>query len=329
MPTMPAGKTNFTRGYTIALLSAAILSSTAIFIRYITQTFQLPALILAFWRDLFVTVTMLLTLSLVRRSLLKVSRAQLRYLVLFGLVLAAFNSIWTTSVVLNGAAVATMLAYCSGGFTVLLGWWFLRERLDWGKVLAVVLTLSGCALVSGALERSAWSLSLPGILAGILSGLAYAVYTLMGRSASQRGINPWTALVYTFGFATLFLLATNLIPGGFIPGAATGTSDLLWLGRSLPGWGMLLLLAVGPTLLGFGTYNISLVYLPSSVVNLVVTLEPVFTAVIAYFLLGERLTAIQLGGSLLILGGVAILRIYEGRLAGREPVAEEPPVLPQ
>ena len=52
--------------------------------------------------------------------------------------------------------------------------------------------------------------------------------------------------------------------------------------------------------------------------NLVVTLEPAFTAVIAYFLLGERLTWIQIGGSLLILGGVVFLRIYEGWLAGTE-----------
>ena len=60
-----------------------------------------------------------------------------------------------------------------------------------------------------------------------------------------------------------------------------------------------------------------MVYLPSSVANLIVTLEPAFTAVVAYFLLGERFTAMQVGGSLLILGGVVFLRVYEGWLAGR------------
>jgi drug/metabolite transporter (DMT)-like permease len=37
--------------------------------------------------------------------------------------------------------------------------------------------------------------------------------------------------------------------------------------------------------------------------------------VIAYFLLGERLTMVQIAGSLIILAGVAFLRIYEDQLA--------------
>ena len=49
--------------------------------------------------------------------------------------------------------------------------------------------------------------------------------------------------------------------------------------------------------------------------NLIVTLEPAFTTVVAYFLLGERLDALQLAGSGLILAGVLILRLHEGRLA--------------
>ena len=89
------------------------------------------------------------------------------------------------------------------------------------------------------------------------------------------------------------------------------------LGSAPAGWGVLLLLAVGPTVLGFGLYNVSLGYLPSSVANLIATLEPVFTAVIAYLLLGERLTGTQLVGSLMILAGVASLRVYEGWLAGQ------------
>ena len=68
-------------------------------------------------------------------------------------------------------------------------------------------------------------------------------------------------------------------------------------------------------MLGFGLYNVSLGYLPSSVANLIVTLEPAFTAVIAYFLFGERLNRVQFGGSLLILVGVVFFRVYEGWLA--------------
>lgn len=314
---MLTAKNNLARGYTIALISAVFLSTTAPFIRHLTNTYHLPALVLAFWRDVFVVLTLLPILALVRPALLRPSRANLRYLAGYGLLMAAFNSIWTTSVVLNGAAVSTVLAYCSAAFTALLGWWFLRERLDWVKILAVVLSLGGCVLVADTLTAAAWRTNLAGILIGILSGLAYAIYTLMGRSASERGLNPWTTLLYTFGFASIFLLLINLLPGGFLPGAASRASDLLWLQDSLPGWGILFLLAAGPTVTGFGLYMTSLTYLPSSVVNLVATLEPAFTALIATIFLNERLTLLQLGGALLILSGVVFLRLYEGWLANQ------------
>ncbi|MGB8644791.1 MAG: DMT family transporter [Anaerolineae bacterium] len=302
-----------TRGYSIAVLAAALISTTAVFIRYLTQTYQMPPLILAFWRDLIVALTLLPVLAVFSRPLLRAPRRDLLYLALYGLMLACFNTLWTLSVAVNGAAVSTVLVYCSSAFTALLGWWLLRERLAWYKLVAIGLCLAGCALVSNALDPAAWQANLMGILTGILSGLWYAIYSLMGRSASQRGLNPWTTLFYTFGFAAGFLFLVNVLSGGIIPGTTPRLADLLWLGNALPGWLILFALAAGPTVLGFGLYNVSLTYLPSSVANLIVTLEPAFTTVTAYLVLGERLTWVQIAGSLTILAGVVLIRIYEGR----------------
>jgi drug/metabolite transporter (DMT)-like permease len=301
------------RGYLAALASAVILSTTAIFIRHLTLTYLLPPLILAFWRDAFVTVTLALVLGLLRPVLLRAGRRHVIYLLGYGFALAIFNSLWTLSVSLVGAAIPTVLVYSSAGFTAVLGWWLLKERLDWVKVLAVVFSLVGCALVSEALDPVAWRANLVGVVAGILSGLCYAIYSLMGRSAAQRGLSPWTTVLHTFGFAAVFLLVFNLVSGSVLPNVDTGPADLFWLGDALAGWGILFLLAAGPTLLGFGLYNVSLGYLPSSVANLIVTMEPVFTAAIAYFLLHERLNGMQIAGSVIILAGVALLRIHEGR----------------
>lgn len=316
--------TNLARGYPVALISSAILATTAILIRYLTQTYHLPALVLAFWRDTFVALSLLPALLWLRRRRLLVARADLVYLLAYGLLLAFFNASWTLSVAVNGAAVATFLVYCSTAFTAVLARWLLKERLDWTKLLAVGLSLGGCVLVSGALDAGAWQANLVGIVTGVFAGLCYAVYSLMGRSAAQRGLDPWTTLGYTFAVAALCLLLFNLVSAGFVPGAAARPADLFWLGSALPGWGVLLALAVGPTLLGFGLYNVSLTYLPSSVANLILTVEPVFTAAMAYFWLGERLSLIQILGSLLILGGVVFLRVTEGRQA--QPAAIETPL---
>lgn len=321
MNTTTSQQSHTSRGYLTAFAAAIILSTTAIFISHLSVAYKLPALVLAFWRELIVAVTLFLVLTVSRRVSLRVSRDDLIYLLGYGFILWIFNALWTTSVVLNGAAVSTVLVYCSGAFTALLGWWLLKEHLGIVKLAAVVLSFGGCALVAGANDPSIWQGNIPGISVGILAGLSYAVYSLMGRSAAKRGLNPWVTIMYTFAFAACFMLTANLVGGGKLPGTAPTPVDMFWLGDRWMGWLVLFLLAAGPTVAGFGLYNVSLGYLPSSVANLIVSTEPVFTAVIAFLLLGERMTAVQIFGSLLILGGVGLMRAFE-----REPVTEAEPV---
>ena len=103
MSTNPTSAKNVNRGYLFAFLSAAILSTTGILIRYLTQTYAIPALILAFWRDIFVIAPLGLILLIARPRLFKFSLHFLPLLIIYGLVLALFNSNWTLSVAINGA----------------------------------------------------------------------------------------------------------------------------------------------------------------------------------------------------------------------------------
>jgi drug/metabolite transporter (DMT)-like permease len=177
----------------------------------------------------------------------------------------------------------------------------------------VILSLIGCVFVSGATNPIAWQTNPLGIVTGLLSGLLYAVYSLMGRRATQKNINPWTTLFYTFLFAMVFLLVINLAPLNNLPGTAQTVTNLFFLRNEWMAWLLLLLLACGPTLIGFGMYNISLGKLPSSTANLILTLEPVFTIITAYLLLGERLTQFEIIGSTLILLALILLRIHQLR----------------
>lgn len=314
------------RGSLAAVASAALLSTTAILVRHLTITYHMPALVLAFWRDAFVVAVLLLVLG--RRRHAPQGRHLPRFAA-FGAVLAAFNGLWSLSVALNGAAVATVLVYSSAAFTAVLGWRFLGERAGAGQAAAVASTLAGCALVAGVTGAAAGRLTSAGVATGVASGLAYAVYTLLGRASVRLGLDPWTTLLYTFGTAALCLLAANLAPGAAgIPGAAPRPTGLLCLGGAVDAWAALLLLAAGPTVMGFGLYNVSLTRLTAGTANLVLTLEPVFTAALAFLLLGERLAPGQLAGAALILGGVAALCLLEGaRLPGaaapRRPGHEE------
>jgi drug/metabolite transporter (DMT)-like permease len=184
-----------------------------------------------------------------------------------------------------------------------------KERFSPVKIISIALTLFGTILVSGAYDPSAWRLNAAGILFGLLTGLFFALYNLEGKIASDRSIDSWTALLYSFTAAMFFLFLYNLAFD-----AASGKrllGDMLWLGNSVSGWGLLIFLGIVPTLMGFGLYTMSLRYLQPTVANLIATLEPVLTAIWAYFLLNEMLTGMQLLGGIFVFCGVMLLRLRE------------------
>ncbi len=296
------------RGYLIALIGTFFWSSTGIFIRYLTETFAMPAILLAFWRDGLVTLALVTVFLFFKRDLLWPHTQYLLFFLLYGLILAVFNSIWTISVDLNGAAVATVLAYGSAGFTALLAWWIFKEKMSVAKALAVTSSLCGCVLVAGAYHLDLWLANPLGIGTGLISGLLFAVYSLMGKETARRGLNSWHSLFYSFGFAAFFLLFFNLIPVTF-PGKEIHGSIIPTL--TLQGWLALIILAWVPTIGGFGLYMKSMQMLPASIANLIATLEPAMTATLAYIILGERFSLIQCIGGVMIVGAVVIVRISE------------------
>jgi drug/metabolite transporter (DMT)-like permease len=305
---LPATSSRVTKGYLIALIGTAIWSTTAIFIRYLTTHYALPPLALAFWRDLFVATGLAGALAIFKPGSLRQEHGHWRFLLGYGFVLSIFNALWTVAVALDGAAVATVLAYSSPALTALLAWRLFGERLSAAKIVAILLSMGGCILVSGAYDATAWRVNPLGIAAGLLAGLAFAVYSILGRIAAQRNMSAWSTLLYIFLTAAVLLLLYQVI-FALIPGLDM-SPNLLALGGSVTGWVVLAALALGPTIGGYGLYAVSLSYLPASVANLITTLEPTMTAALAYFLLGETFTTPQVVGGVLVLLGVVILRVW-------------------
>ncbi len=298
------------RGYSAALAAITLWATTGVLIRRLVTDYGMSPLLLAWWRNVLVTAFLV---PFFGRGGLRWVRGHGWFLAFYGLVLAVFNIVWIASVQANGAAVATVLLYSSAAFTVLLAWPLLGEPLTRQKILAVGLSLAGCTLVSGAYTASAWQVNTAGIALGLLSGLFYAAYSLAGRASAQRGLNTWETLFHAFAWASVFQGVMNFLP--WFPQHAASWRDF---GIHLPpdGWGTLLVLAFGPTLLGFGLYNLALVDLPAGTVNLFATLEPAIAAGMAYVWLGERLTAVQIAGSALIMAAVLVVQRQAGEASG-------------
>ncbi len=304
-----------TKGYLIAMTGIVIWSTTGILVNIMVANYGMPPLVLAFWRNVLVCIAAAPALYFIRRPLLRVERSQIRFYVLYGLVLALFNSVWILSVQANGAAVSTVLAYSSAGFTAVFAWWFFKEQLGLPKIVAVILSLTGCVLVSNAYTPAAWNVNPLGIIMGLASGVLFAGYNMMGKEAAHRKLNPWTSLLYAFAFSSVFALIFNLLA------MALGTQAIILPALPANGWLVLIGLSFGPTLLGFGLYNTAMNYLPASTASLLATSEPAMTAVEAYLFLNERMTGVQIIGSLIILSAVIIARLEKEEKAALLPEA--------
>lgn len=314
------------QGGLLALTATSVWATTAILISYLLGHYDLQPLTLAFWRDLFVGGLLVLLMAAFQPSALKIRLNDLPFFVVYGFFgLAIFNGIWTFSVKYNGAAVATVLAYSSPAFTVLLARPILKEAWTGRKLAAVGLSITGCILVAGAYSPAQWHLNPLGIGFGLTTGLAFAFYNLAGRWSARRFASSWTVTTYGFVFAALGLGLTQR----FDLGASAGASgEVLFanpafsLGAAWQGWAVLGVLAI-PTLLGFGLYTLSLRYLEASVAALIASLEPVLTAIMAILWLHESFASAQWVGSGLIVLAVVLV---QSRAAFAELPATKPEV---
>ena len=300
-PPQPRAREIPLRGYLIVLSGTVIWALTGIVIKILLTSYGMETLTMAFWRVLIVTVFMFAALLLLDAKLLRVAPRDLGLFVVYGLIgIGVHQIVWISSVQYNGAAVATVIIYTAPALVAVVAARFMREGMPHAKFLALVLTITGCALVARVYDARQIELNAVGLAVGIGSACTFATYSLLGRLATRR-YSPWTALFYAFLFGTLFLLPIDLALGKLMP--AQLAPD---------GWGWLVFLALVPTLGGFAAYTIGLSHLPASVASILAAFEPVTTAIIAFFVFGETLEPLQLIGAGLILASVILLRPRNG-----------------
>ncbi len=289
-----------TVGTVAVLLAAACWGTSGVFVKLVAAEVEISALSLAFWRDITTFAVLLLGIGLLRPAWLRVRRRDLRWLVGLGASLGIFHVFWNLGVMLNGAAVATVQQAAMPAIVAVAAWFLWREPLTWVKVAAIVLTFIGTVLVSGLDVLGQAQITLGGIFIGLGIPITYASWTLFGKQV-RATYNPFTTLTYAFAFGTLTLLPFQFFTPQPWPVPATA---LLWFAA-------LIGLA---TITSFVSYTFALGRLPASVASILVMSEIAFVAVYAYVLLGERLTASQIVGAALVVGGILLLSLRRRKL---------------
>jgi drug/metabolite transporter (DMT)-like permease len=188
-------------------------------------------------------------------------------------------------------AAAILIQYLAPFFIALWNRITTGSSLSFGQTVAFFITLLGCGLVT---QVDLAGVATIGIGYGLAAALTYAFYTLL----SEKLIQKWDGVqvqFWTFLFAAIFWnflyppLAADQFSYNF-----ENISLILWVGFA-------------GTLIPFALLLKGLAIIKSSQASITATLEPVFAAIFAFFILGEPLKAPQVLGVLLVVSSIVYI----------------------
>ncbi|OEJ24387.1 hypothetical protein AR457_07420 [Streptomyces agglomeratus] len=263
----------------------------------------------SFWR--FVTGLMvLLTAHLVRRSrrpgtasLRGWFTANSRQAMVTGFGLAVYQTAYFASVQQAGLTVATVVTLGSGPLLVTVGArLMLAERQGAAGTCAVVSGVAGLVMLTTGADANTGPHPLLGIGYALLSAVGYAGVTLLGRASGRRHTGgAFESTVTGFAVGTVCLLPMALLEG-LLPG----------MERAVPTLGLMLYLGAVPTALAYTLFFTGLGAVRAATASVVALVEPLTAAVIGIAVFGERLNAVVLTGTALMLCAVLFLAAGEG-----------------
>ncbi|MEV0162723.1 DMT family transporter [Nonomuraea fuscirosea] len=270
----------------IAVAGALIISTSAPLVRLSEVSPATSAL----FRCAYAVPPMLLLAWLERRRLGPLPRRGMVAAWLAGLMFALDLLFWHHAIDYVGAGLATVLGNLQVFIVAFAAWAVFGERPSSRLMVGTPVVFAGVVLISGMFDSAAYgSDPLMGVLAGVATSVAYAAFLLLMKGGSERGAGP---LAHATVVATLTIAALSPLFGG---------ADLM---PTWPGHGWLLLLALGPQLLGWSLITFSLPRQPAALTALLLLIQPMTTVAISALALGERPSPVQLTGCAVIVLGV-------------------------
>ncbi|HQN43953.1 MAG TPA: DMT family transporter [Anaerolineaceae bacterium] len=282
------------------------VSTASVLIRF-AQTEASSIVIAAYRLGLAALILAVMVLPRQWAAIRALPRRTLALAALAGFFLAFHFASWITSLEHTTIASSVVLVTTAPLWVAMLSGLVLHERiapavwLGLGVALlgGVIVGVSGeCTLTSGQiacppLSYFASGKNTLGNLLALFGAWMSGAYLMVGRKVRpQLSLGTYVFLVY--GTAAIVLVILALISGQPFTGFSPQT--YLWLVG----------LALIPQLLGHSAFNWALRYLPAAYVSVALLGEPVGTVILAFLLLREFPTPLELFGGLLILVGIAL-----------------------
>ena len=208
-----------------------------------------------------------------------------------------FTTCYTMAIQETKIATAAALLYTAPAIVLVLSAILFREKVNGKKVVCILLSILGCAFVSG-IAGGASGLTARGLLLGLGAGLGYALYSIFFFFNDTATTEIYTNIFYTFGIATLSYLIWSAADGTLTqPAQYPGTAFLAVLCGLFTGAAAYIL------------YTWGLKGLESSRAAQIATIEPVTAALLGMILFHQTLSVPELFGVALVVGSVLLMNL--------------------
>ena len=278
------------KAYLILLAGVLSVSLAAIFIRLADA----PPLVTATYR-MTIAAVILLPIASVKsmKSLNKLSRRDLLWILLSSVLVALHFGLWITSLDYTSIASSVILVTSHPAFVAVVSYFLWGERLSKLAIGGIVAALVGVVLINyGGFTFG--SRAMLGDCLALVAGFSMGAYLIIGGQLRERiDILSYLTIIYTCS-AVMLLTATMLF--GY---SLFGYSPETYL--------MLVLLALVPQLIGHSCLNLAVRLMPVTLVSVAILGEPVGATLLGSFILGELPTLNEIAGGLLVLGGIFIV----------------------
>lgn len=294
----------------VLMLGVLSVGVSAILVRW---TDDVPARTIAFYR-LFMTTLILLPLA-VAREREAFSRLRRRDIIVCGatgVVLAVHFATWIESLFWTSVASSVIIVSLECILAAVGAVIFLRERLAPLAWAGIALAFAGVVLLASGDHGNLSPVAAVGPVLPIVGqlpaewaalwgdGLAFigavmaAIYLVTGRHVRQRlPLLVYVTLVYGACSLTLF---------AYVVGTGAPLSGFRW-----SDWGLLLAMALIPTIGGHTSFNWVLRWLPATTVSTAILGEPLIASVLAALLFQEVPGPLGIAGGLVTLLGILIV----------------------
>lgn len=260
-------------------------------------------LTLAEFRMLIGAACLFLVLLLWKRHHIKLPSGNWGWTIAFSLSMAMVTYTYLLAISRLPIAIVSVIIFSATAW-IALGEAIWRKRLPSPSViLAIVLTIGGIILLTGAWQESFNGLDGLGFLYALLTLLAFIAYLLSGRRVG-RTLPAFTSTFY--GALVTGILCFVMQPPWLVPASTWQPQYFL----------IILLIGIIGTALPFSLILAALRHVDATRVGIVYTLEVVSASVIAYFWLGQHLTLWQTVGCILVPISVIILQYEQQKTIG-------------